>query len=119
MDSNRLRRVEAQVQKDLAEVFRELAQSRFRGVLFTVTGVRISADLSVGRVNLSLFPVKDKNEIIEWANEQEAHIKDALVRKMEGTLRRMPRLHFYLDESLDREAEIDRILKGGGESPIK
>lgn len=31
----------------------------------------------------------------------------------------MPDLRFFLDDAIDQEAEIDRILKGGGESPIK
>jgi ribosome-binding factor A len=38
---------------------------------------------------------------------------------MKGRLRKMPELYFYIDEALDREAEIERILKNGGESPIK
>ncbi len=119
MDSSRLDKLERQVQKDLAEIFRELAQNKFRGVLLTVTRVRISPDLSVGRVNLSMFPVKDKELILSWIKDNASLIKDQLVRKMQGSLRKMPDFHFYLDESMDAEAEIDRILKQGGESPIK
>ncbi len=119
MESNRLERLESQMQKDLAEIFRELAQSQFRGVLFTITRVRVSADLSIARVNLSLFPVKDKDAILLWIKEHSKSIKDLLVKKMKGSLRKMPELYFYLDESLDAEAEIDRILKQGGESPIQ
>ena len=46
-------------------------------------------------------------------------IKNDLVRKLKGQLRKMPDLIFYLDDSIDREEELNRILKGGGESPIK
>lgn len=107
------------MQKDLAEIFRELAQNKFKGVLFTITRVRVSADLSIARVNLSMFPVKDKEEVLTWIREHGKLIKDQLVRKMKGGLRKMPELYFYLDESLDAEAEIDRILKQGGDSPIE
>lgn len=119
MESNRLDRLESQMQKDLAEIFRELAQNQFRGVLFTITHVRVSPDLSIARVNLSMFPVKDKEEILAWIKEHSKVLKDNLVRKMKGSLRKMPELYFYLDESLDAESEIDRILKQGGDSPIK
>ena len=119
MDSNRLQRVESQIQKDMAEIFREFAQNKFPGVLFTVSSVRISADLSIARINLSLFPVKDKKEILEYVNSERAALKNQLVPKMKGSLRKMPELYFYIDESLDREEEITRILKHGGESPIK
>lgn len=119
MDSNRLQKVESQIQKDMAVIFREFAQNKFPGVLFTVSSVRVSADLSIARINISLFPVKDKNEILEYVNEEKASIKNQLVRKMKGSLRKMPELYFYVDEAMDREAEIERILKNGGESPIK
>ncbi len=119
MDSSRLDKLERQVQKDLAEIFRELAQEQFRGVVLTVSRVRISADLSIGRVNISMFPVKDKDAILSWVKEHGNLIKDRLVRKMKGSLRKMPDLYYYLDETIDAEAEIDRILKQGGDSPIK
>lgn len=119
MDGSRLDKLERQVQKDLAEIFREIAQEHFRGIVFTVTRVRISPDLSIGRVNISLFPVKDKELVMDWIREHGKSIKDQLVRKMKGSLRKVPDFYFYLDESIDAEAEIDRILKQGGESPIK
>lgn len=119
MDSSRLDKLERQVQKDLAEIFRELAQDQFRGVVLTITRVRISADLSIGRVNISMFPVKDKEAVLQWVRENGSLIKDKLVRKMKGSLRKMPDFHFYLDETIDAEEEIDRILKEGGESPIQ
>lgn len=119
MDSNRLKKVEGQVQKDLAEIFRELAQAQFRGVLLTASRVRITSDLSIARCYVSLFPVKDKDSIIRWLNENKASIKNKLVQKLKGQLRKMPDLVFYLDDSIDQEEELSKILKGGGESPIK
>ena len=119
MDANRLKKVEGQVQKDLAEIFRHLAQEKFQGVLFTVSSVRITADLSIAHVNLSLFPVKDKELIIDWCNAHKSLIKDKLVKRFEGKLRKMPELFFHLDEAIDAQAEIDKILKEGGDSPIK
>lgn len=119
MQSNRLLRVEEQFKKDLAEIFRRLAQERFPGLILSVTGVKITPDLSLARVSVSVFPVKDKDRLIAWLNEQKGSIKNDLVQKLKGQLRKMPDLRFYLDDAIDQEAEIDRILKGGGESPIK
>jgi ribosome-binding factor A len=119
MDTNRLKKIEGQFQKDLAEIFRELAQSRFRGLLLTITRVAITTDLSLARCHISVFPATNKDEIINWLNEQKNVIKNDLVHKLKGSLRKMPDLVFYLDDSIDREETIDRILKGGGESPIK
>ena len=119
MKSNRLLRLEEQFKKDLAEIFRQLAQDRFSGILISVTGVRITPDLSLARVSVSVFPVKDKMQLIDWLNEHKTTIKNSLVKLLKGQLRKMPDLRFFLDDAIDQETEIDRILKGGGESPIK
>lgn len=119
MDANRLKKVEGQFQKDLADIFRGLAQAQLRGVILSVTRVGITSDLSLARCYVSIFPATNKQEIVQWLNDQKSSIKNELVHKLKGQLRKMPDLIFYLDDSLDREEAIDRILKEGGESPIK
>lgn len=119
MDAHRLQRVEAQVQKDLAEIFREEAQQDFPGVLITVTSVRITPDLSLARLQLSTFPTDQAEAVMQWSHTHHKQLKNLLVRKMKGRLRKMPELQFFRDDSLEAESEIDRILRNGGESPIK
>jgi ribosome-binding factor A len=118
MDSNRLQKVSKQVQQDLAEIFRAVAKSEFNGTLVSVTHVRITADLGLAWVNFSVFPSEKAQEVLLWCREHKGKLKDLLVKKMKGSLRRMPDLEFRIDDALERESEIDRILKGGGESPI-
>lgn len=119
MDSNRLKKVAGQMQKDLAEIFREMAQSQFKGLLLTVSRVTITTDLSLARCYVSVFPATDKQGVIDYLNEHKAVIKNSLVQKLKGQLRKMPDLVFYLDDSYDQEEALNKILKGGGESPIK
>ncbi|MDZ7848359.1 MAG: 30S ribosome-binding factor RbfA [Owenweeksia sp.] len=119
MQSNRIKKVEEQFKKDLAEIFRQMAQARFKGLLLSVTNVQLTPDLSLARVYVSVFPAKDKQQIIDWLDEHKGSIKNELVKMLKGQLRKMPELVFYLDDAIDQEAEIERILKGGGDSPIK
>lgn len=107
------------MQKDLSEIFREMAQDHFKGLLISVSNVSVTPDLSLGRVYVSLFPATNKEEFIRQLNDMKGQIKNRLSAKFQGRLRKMPDLIFYLDDSFDREAEIDNILRGGGESPIK
>lgn len=118
MESNRLRKVTAQMQQDLAEVLREIAQAKFAGILITVSNVKVSHDLGFARIYLSVFPPAKGDEIVEWVKTEKSLIKDKVVRKLKGQLRVMPDLQFFLDDSLDYKDEIDRLLKGEGESPI-
>ncbi len=118
MDSNRLQKVSKQVQQDLAEIYRAIAKNEFSGSLVSVTHVRITADLSLAWVNISVFPASKAQEVLEWSRKHKGHVKDLLVKKMQGSLRRMPDLEFRIDDALERESEIDKILREGGDSPI-
>lgn len=119
MESNRLKKVAGQMQKDLAEIFREIAQARFSGLMVTITEVAITADLSLARVYISLFPAQNKDQIIQWFNDHKGSIKNQLVKKLKGQLRNMPDLDFRLDDAIEKQENIERILKDGGESPIR
>ena len=111
MDSNRLKKVNRLLQQDLAEVFRTIAQHQFKGVLITVSLVKVTPDLGLARVAISIFPPESKDEIMQWVKEQKAYIKDQLVQRLKGQLRIMPDLQFFLDASMDYRDDIDRLLR--------
>ena len=118
MDSNRLKKVNRLLQQDLAEVLRGIAQQHFKGVLITVSIVKVTPDLGLARIALSVFPATSQDEIMKWIREQKGYIKDQLVHRLKGQLRVMPDLEFFLDDSLDYRDNIDRLLRGEGDSPI-
>ncbi len=118
MDSNRLKKVNRLLQQDLSEVFRSIAQHKFKGVLISVSLVKVTPDLGLARVAISIFPSEAKDEVLEWVKEQKAYIKDQVVQRLKGQLRVMPDLQFFLDDSVEYRDDIDRLLRGEGESPI-
>jgi ribosome-binding factor A len=111
MDSVRQNKVNSLLKKEMAEVIQLEAHSLLPGGLITVTGVRTSADLGVAKVYLSLFPVKDKKAALERIKEHTHHLRGALGRRVGKQMRIVPELLFYIDDSLDKQEEIDRLLK--------
>ncbi len=118
MESTRQQRISAMLQKDLAELFQAMSQHLFKGTLITVTKVRITPDLGIAKVYLSLFPVNDKDAFLKTLNEHKPEIRHQLAQRARHQMRKIPELHFYIDDSLDYEENIDRLLKGEGENPI-
>lgn len=119
MNEDRLKRVQRQFQQDLSEIFRQIAREHYRGLLLTPTAVRIAADFSVARILVSVFPGKNPDEIVSWLNDHRQVLKNNLVQRTEGKLRKMPELRFYLDDALDQQEQLDRIFREGGESPLQ
>lgn len=111
MDSLRQNKVNSLLQKEMAEVIQLESRTLLPGGLITVTGVRVSPDLGVAKVYVSLFPVKDKKAALERIKEHAHHLRGTLGRRVGKQMRVVPELLFYLDDSLDKQDEIDRLLK--------
>lgn len=98
------------IQKELSEIFRA-ETAKMHGVLVSVSNVRVSPDLSVARVHLSVFPSEQGKEIIDNVNRNEKTIRYALAQRVRYQLRKTPELTFYIDDSLDYIEHIDELLK--------
>jgi ribosome-binding factor A len=109
MESTRLQKIARLIQKELSEIFR-LETAKLRGVLVSVSTVRVSPDLSVARVYLSIFPSEKGEEIIKNVNENEKTIRYDLAQQVRYQLRKTPEIVFYLDDSLDYIEHIDNLL---------
>ena len=112
MDSVRQQRVSKQIQKEMGELFQREGQGIWgSGALVTVTGVRITKDLQIARVYLSIFGTPDKSSLVEKIREKGSEIRYQLGRAMRHQLRVIPALEFYEDDSLDYIDNIDRLLQ--------
>ena len=81
-----------------------------KGVLVTVSVCRISPDMSICRVYLSVFPSARAEEIIKNINENAKAIRFELGTRVRHQLRIIPELKFFLDDSLDYIENIDHLL---------
>ena len=65
MEKTRLKKVDRLIQKELSIIFQQNPLAEYRNILISVTVVRISPDLSVARVYLSIFPSDDSEKVVE------------------------------------------------------
>ena len=119
METNRQKKIAGVLQKDLVNVLQNAAQEGMKGVIISVTKVNVTADLSVAKVYLSIFPNDKRDELIEGIKTNTVLIRHELAQRTRNQLRRMPELTFYLDDSLDYIEDIDASLRGDVDNPIK
>ncbi len=110
MDNKRTSRIERLIQKELGEIFRSQTQA-MKGTLVSVTRVRVSADLGIARVHLSIFPNDKAEELLENIKDNTKSLRFALGQEVKTQLRKIPELHFYIDDSLDYLERIDELIK--------
>lgn len=112
MESVRQQKVNKLLAKELAEIFRFNSKTLFGGGFITVTGVRVSPDLGVAKVYVSIMGgTKDKQAIFKLIQDQTSVIRGKLGSVVGKQLRVTPELIFYLDDSLDYAMKIDALLK--------
>lgn len=110
MESNRQAKIARLIQKELSEIFRQQT-AKTKGVIISVSAVRVSPDLSIARAYLSVFPSEKGAEMIESINKSAQTVRYELAQKVRFQLRKTPELQFYLDDSLDYIDNIDRLLE--------
>lgn len=111
MDSLRQNKVNSLLQKEMASILQVEGRRLLPGGLITVTGVRVSPDLGIAKVYVSLFPVKDKAAALERVRADAHHMRGMLGHRVGKQMRIVPELVFYLDDSLDKQEEIEKLLK--------
>lgn len=111
MDSLRQQKVNKLLAKELAEIFRSEARTMFGGGFISVTQVRVSPDLGVAKVYVSIMATKDKEAIFKLIQDQNHQIRKRLGVIVGKQLRIVPELSFFIDDSLDYAMRIDALLK--------
>lgn len=109
--STRQLKVAKELQKDLAEIIRSKGMAAFGGAMVSVTEVRISPDLSVAKVYVSVFPSSKAGAVMQTINDNARALRGELGHIVAKQLRIVPELAFFLDSSLDYAEHIDELLK--------
>jgi ribosome-binding factor A len=111
MESTRQLKVGRLIQKELSSVFVKEGQTLYGKILVSITVVRMSPDLSVAKIYLSIFPNEKSPEVLKIINENKSKVRHWLGQKTKGQMRIIPELIFYFDDSAAYFEKIDIALR--------
>ncbi|MCX7861835.1 MAG: 30S ribosome-binding factor RbfA [Bacteroidales bacterium] len=112
MDNVRIQKAERLVQKELSVIFQQNESIFAPGSLINVTVVRMSADLSLAKVYLSIYhPQKKAEEIFHVINDNKKQIRHALAQRIKNKVKSIPELAFFIDDSYEYSKRIEELLK--------
>lgn len=110
-ESTRQKKVARVIQRELGNYFQRNSANYAKGGMITVTQVRVSPDLGIAKVYLSIFAVDDKEAVVQVIRDRTWEVRKHIAKER-NELRVAPDLHFYIDDSLDQIERIDDLLKG-------
>ncbi|MDR1552826.1 MAG: 30S ribosome-binding factor RbfA [Prevotellaceae bacterium] len=110
-ESTRQQKVARQLQKDLSEIFQQQGMRVYDGAMVSVTGVRISPDLSFAKVFVSIFPSSKTETVVRIILQNTKTIRMEMGKRVKNQLRMVPEIAFNVDDSLDYVEKIESLLK--------
>ena len=111
MESTRQKKVSRLIQKEMADIFLKRGNEVAHGKLVSITKVRITPDLSLAKIYVSIFPATDQDTVMHSIQDHTARIRFDLGQKIRSQLRIVPDIVFHIDDSLDYIDHIDKLLK--------
>ncbi len=97
--------------KELSDIFLKEKTNFLDNAFITVADVRMSPDLSVAKIYLSMTLAKDKQAILDKINLKKSEIRKALGNKIRNQARIVPQLVFFIDEVEEGAQRIEDIIK--------
>ncbi|WP_343630407.1 30S ribosome-binding factor RbfA [Roseateles sp.] len=111
---NRGLRVADQIQRDLAELIRELKDPRIGMV--TISGVEVTPDYAHAKVFYSLL-VGDAKATGEALNEAAGFLRNGLFKRLQ--IHTVPSLHFHFDRTTERAAEMSALIAKANSARVR
>jgi len=111
MTSTRQNKVARLIQKELGDIFQRESKDRYGGKLISVTIVRMTPDLGLAKVYLSIYPPHGEEDPLFEVHENSSRLRYELGNRVRHQLRIVPELVFMVDDSLDYLENIERLLK--------
>ena len=108
MASNRIGRINEEIQRELAELLRELKDPRVQKTMLSITRVETTPDLRYAKVYVSLLDREYTKETLAGLKSSSGYLRRELGRRIQ--LRYTPELQWQADESIVHGAHILDIL---------
>lgn len=99
------------IQKEISEIFQRDKRGILDNAFITVAEVKVSPDLGVAKIYISMMLTKDKQAVLEKINSRKSEIRKSLGDKIRKQARIVPELIFYLDEVEENAQRIDSLIK--------
>jgi ribosome-binding factor A len=80
------------------------------GAMITISAVRMTGDLGIAKVYLTVLPAAKLPQVLEALSENNWEVRRALAARIRNKVRKIPELRFFEDDSFEYASRIDDLL---------
>ncbi len=99
------------LQRELAQILSHEYSDQLKPMV-TVTGVRVTNDLSIASVYVSVLAddEEQKRALLGFLEERTGQIRNHLAARTRHQMKAVPSIRFYLDKTLTEAARLDELF---------
>lgn len=110
MESRRQQQVGRLIQRFLGDIFIRNGVTYYGRGMVTVSKVRMTPDLKIARIYVSIFNAEDKEVVMQGIDYNHYAIKNELAKAIRNKVRVIPALEFFLDDTLDEVMKLETLF---------
>jgi len=99
------------IQKELSDIFLRDKRGIINNAFITIAEVKMSPDLSIAKVYISMTLAKDKKLVLAQINDHKPEIRKALGDRIRNQARIVPDLLFFIDEVEESAQRMEELIK--------
>lgn len=111
MDSRRQKKIGQMIQDEMGTFLQKEGANYYGNRFVTVTDAQVSPDLHICRIYVSVFDAKEGEFVVNSLNSHIRDIRKRFGHIMRNSLRIIPEMTFYLDDTLDQVFRLEEIFK--------
>lgn len=110
MESIRQRQVGELIKRHFSSVLQQEGRYIYEDALVTVTNVKMSPDLMLAKIYVSVYNTMNKQGVVLEMQEHIHRLRQSLSQRIRKHVRRIPQLEIFLDDTLDEMYRLNSIF---------
>ena len=110
METKRQQKFARVIQKELSETLQKEGWSFHGNSIVTITMVRMSPDLSIAKVYLSIFNAENNELLLNELRAKAREIRYKLGEKIRNQVRVIPNIDFFIDDSMEYVSKMEKLF---------
>jgi ribosome-binding factor A len=109
--TKRQRQVAEIIRRNLSVVLQQEGTYIYGDALVTVTNIVLTPDMLNAKIYLSIYNTENKQAVLLMMREEKNRLQQGLAQRVRNQMRRVPRIAFYEDDTMDEMYRINDLFK--------
>lgn len=110
-ESKRQKQVGQLIQQEMSAVFQREGLNVIHGGMISISRVKVTPDLLEARIYISFYQIPEPEKMLKAIKERDWELRKHLAARIKNQVRKIPVLHYYLDDTLDYVFKMEEIFK--------